>query len=149
MHKRPRPNIVSNIEDFRLVRDSLVPNAVNAVSTEDAGLVASFLLDNPNTVFHAGSGISPESYPGLFAAQENLLALESVRFETNPKGNEPDLNINRYVFGPSPDGRQCYGFDVTVYEPSPSNGQVGNHWSDWHEVDDCYPTKPELRREDL
>jgi hypothetical protein len=136
-----KPNLQGDPENFRLLRDALDPGVIYELTTSDASLVAPFADNNPNIVHIAASGLGAGSLPDYFGPSEALFAIEVIRYEPNPRLNEPDLNNNRYIFGLDSTGRKFLGYDVTEYDPNPTNGQVVDHWSDWADVDQKLPTK--------
>ena len=139
---KKRPNLEGDADDFKFLRESVGFGTIQELTSKDLTLVAPFADKSPNFVYSAGSGLPPGSYPEFYGPDERPLAVEIVRYEPNPKPTEGPLNTNRYVLGLSDDGMMYQGYDVTVFDANPTNGQVGNHWTDWDEVDARFPTKP-------
>ncbi len=139
---RRRPNLQGDAENFEVIRQELGFGFISELTSMDMALVAPFAGKMDTFVYCAGSGLAVGSYSEFYGPDERPLAIELIRYEPNPQPNEGPLNINRFVFGPSKDGSRYEGYDVTIYEPNPTNGQVGNHWTTWEEVDARFATKP-------
>lgn len=136
-----KPNFGGDADDYEIVREDLGFGIIREMTTREADIVAPWVDNNPNVVYVAGSGLPPGSYPSHFGPGGSPFAFEVIRFETNPAPGEPDLNVNRYVVGPDRTGQKFVGYDVTIQPPNPTNGQVADHWSDWGDIDQKFPTK--------
>jgi hypothetical protein len=64
-------------------------------------------------------------YGMVVELKPDTVGVEWIRHEPHPKANEPSLNVNRYLFGLSPDGQKCWGYEVTA---NPVPGTVFPHW---------------------
>jgi hypothetical protein len=135
-----KPNFKGDPENFRIFREDVGSGFVRDILPSDASMLAPYLGSHPETVHIAGSGIPP-TQAFDFKAGEPQVALEWVRREPNPKTalNEPDINVNRFVFGLTTDGKSFHGYDVTEEKPGVSKEQVGDHWMDFYDAAVRYP----------
>lgn len=94
----------------------------------EASVLAPHVAKHQHTHSIAASGLPPQTFD-LFGSGPTV-GLEWVRKEANPKPGEPSLNVNRYLFGLSPDGTKCLGYEVTEkdHQPDPVPGTVFPHW---------------------
>lgn len=101
----------------------------------EAALLAPHIETHQHTYRVAASGLPPQSFDLLGGSP--TVAIEWIREEPNPQKNEPPLNVNRYLFGLTPDGSECVGYDVTekIGQKKPVPGTVFPHWpTDFEEL---------------
>jgi hypothetical protein len=128
-----RPNLVVDVDTFRLLQDEVGIGKIVELSSSDASLVAPHIQDHPETIYTACSGVCLTGQYGYFQAGERQIAIEWVRKESKPQPNEPECNTYRYLFGLTSNGK-CMDYDVTQPESSPETGQVADHWITFDEV---------------
>lgn len=144
-----QPNFIVDLDNFCLLRDDVGIGFVRPLTPADASLVATYLAAHDETLFIAGSGgMNLNDYPGRFKVGEQQLAIEWVRREPKPRPGEGELNVHRFVFGITPDGK-CHGYDVTEEKPNVSEEQIGNHWSSWEDIFKSYSPAIFLDARDL
>jgi hypothetical protein len=132
-----RPNIVADADIFRLLCDNVDIGVIRELSPSDASLIAPHIGSNNETLFVACSGVNINSYPNTFRTGERQLAIEWVRREPNPVPGEPELNVNRFIFGLTQTG-ECHGYDVTEKAPGVSREQVADHWTTLNNIIAAY-----------
>ena len=147
-YSNPKPTII-DLENFSILRDELGVGRIKELSAEDAGLLAAHIGQYAETVYVAASGFPFSGEESLFKYGETCIGIEWVRRETNRRPNEPELNSYRYVFGYSPSDNQCWGYDVTEYDPvdshsNPIPGQVLDHWIDLERLVQSLPNHSRL-----
>jgi len=143
----PRPNVVADADHFRLLRDAVGIGVIHELPASVAGLVAPHIAAHCETFFIAASGVGLNRYPEVFQTGERQLAMEWVRREPCPQPEEPELNINRFLFGLTPGGN-CFGYDVTEKQPGVSKEQVADHWSTLNQVLDSYISSKDFKEDD-
>ena len=111
---------------------------IHELTPEDASLVAQHLKSQPETVYIAASGVNISNESASMNLYGRCVAIEWIREESRPKAGEPECNTYRYLFGLTANG-ECFGYDVTEPESSPSNQQVGDHWTTLDEICKRYP----------
>lgn len=97
---------------------------VSEVPLQSGQLIRDFFGEQ-KTFAMFSSGLSPDAIakPG-----ELVAGVDWVRIETNPKKNEPPLNINRYMIG----GKE--GDKYPVYHCG-HNGTPGSGWAKLEDLD--------------
>ena len=128
-----KPNLVFDLVNFEVLQEKVGVGKIVELSNEEVNLVAPHIKNHPDTVYAAASGVPPSSYDGYFSCSGELLAIEWVRYETNPQQGEPEINTYRYLLGITEEGK-CYGYDVTRPYSDPDTKQVADHWTTFDEV---------------
>ena len=80
-----------------------------------------------NTIAVFASGIDPHKIDAPAGAE--IAGIDWIRLEPNPKGNEPLLNVDHYVIGPSDE------FGFPVYGPYKEGAVVSHHLHNEDEID--------------
>ena len=129
----PRHGFLVDTDNLELLIDNVKTGCIIHLPPDLTSKIAPGLSANPNAMYFAASGIAiSHDYDGSFQQGQTLLAVEMVRYESNPvvSQKEPNFNLNRYVFGRSSIDDKAYGIDVTTWESNPVTSQVGNHWDE-------------------
>jgi len=128
--KGDRDFFVVDADSFQLMRDEVGVGEIKRLTESDASLLAPHLGSHQDTLFIASSGVFIPEYDCYFKSEEQQVAVEWTRFESNPRPNERECNTYRYIFGKTPEGK-CRGYQVTEPTSSPSTGQVADHHMDF------------------
>jgi hypothetical protein len=129
----PKHGFLVDPENLEFIVDEVKTGKVVWLPPKLVEKIAPGLSANPNAMYCACSGVSvSHNYSGNFRQGQSLLAVEMVRYESNPvvEKKEPNFNLNRYIFGVSQANDKAYGIDVTTWKSNPVTGQVGNHWDE-------------------
>jgi hypothetical protein len=129
----PRDGFLVDSNKLELVISKASSTKILWLPPDLAKEIAPRMTSNPNSMYFAMSGVKVDfDYGGQFLKGKKVLAVEHVRFETNPnlQKSESDFNLNRYIFGVSPSDNKAYGIDVTTWLSNDVTSQVGNHWDD-------------------
>lgn len=141
-----KPNFERDPADLDRVLTWTGYGKVVELSPTQAAVLATHIAAHTHTQSVAASGLPPQTF-SLFGNGPTV-GVEWIRREPNPKATEPPLNVNRYLFGLSPDGQKCWGFEVTEKDGQldPVPGTVFPHWpKDFGKLWACHfpPTQPD------
>lgn len=122
-----RPNFIADTLSFKLLRDEVGIGSIHELTPEDASLLAPHIESHPETLYIACSGLNIGGGEGcLLLPDEQKVAIEWVREERNPRTDEPETNMYRYVFGLTSQGH-CVGYEEYDFLSTENNQQVGDH----------------------
>lgn len=120
---------LADLTSFKLVANDVGIGKIYELSSQDASLLLPHIGSHPETLYVACSGVDISGSNGTLQAGSRGIAIEWAREETKPTANEPELNIYRYLFGVTADGR-CLGCQEWEFVSTSDNQQVGDHWMD-------------------